>query len=69
MKMTKLFGQTLREPPSDAPTASHRLLVQAGFIRQLGTGIFSYLALAQRSMTRLANLIRDEMNAIRDAHI
>ncbi|MDY7080326.1 MAG: proline--tRNA ligase [Chloroflexota bacterium] len=62
--MSQLFGQTLRKPPADAHTASHRLLVQAGFIRQLGSGIFSYLHLARRSMTKIENILRDEMNAI-----
>jgi prolyl-tRNA synthetase len=64
MKMSGLFGQTLRKPPADAQVASHRLLVQAGFIRQLGAGIFSYLHLARRSMTKIENILRDEMNAI-----
>jgi prolyl-tRNA synthetase len=64
MRMSKLFGQTLREPPADAQIASHRLLVQAGFIRQLGAGIFSYLHLAHRSMTKIKNILREEMNAI-----
>jgi prolyl-tRNA synthetase len=64
MKMSQLFGQTLREPPADAQVDSHRLLVQAGFIRQLGAGIFSYLHLARRSMTKIENILRDEMNAI-----
>ncbi|NLF03105.1 MAG: proline--tRNA ligase [Anaerolineales bacterium] len=62
--MTELFGQTLRKPPSDAQVASHRLLVQAGFIRQLGTGIFSYMPLAQRSITKIEDILREEMNAI-----
>jgi len=64
MKMSELFGQTLREPPADAQITSHRLLVQAGFIRQLGAGIFSYLHLARRSMTKIENILRDEINAI-----
>ncbi len=64
MKMSELFGQTLREPPADAQIASHQLLVRAGFIRQLGAGIFSYLPLARRSMTKIENILRDEMNAI-----
>jgi prolyl-tRNA synthetase len=62
--MTQLFGQTLREPPADAQIASHRLLVQAGFIRQLGAGIFSYLHLAKRSITKIENILREEMDAI-----
>lgn len=64
MKVSELFGQTLRESPADAQIASHRLLVQAGFIRQLGAGIFSYLHLARRSMTKIENVLREEMNAI-----
>jgi prolyl-tRNA synthetase len=64
MRMSQLFGQTLRKPPADAQVASHQLLVQAGFIRQLGAGIFSYLHLAQRSMTKIENILRDEMDHI-----
>src|SRR5436190_1787499 len=64
MRMSKLFGQTLREAPSDVEVASHRLLLRAGFIRQLAAGIFSYLPLARRSMTKIENIIREEMNAI-----
>jgi prolyl-tRNA synthetase len=60
MRMSELFGQTLREAPSDAEIASHQLLVRAGFIRQLGAGIFSYLHLAQRSITKIENIIREE---------
>lgn len=64
MKMSKLFGQTLRQPPAGAQVVSHQLLVQAGFIRQLGAGIFSYLHLARRSMTKIENILREEMNGI-----
>ncbi len=64
MRMSKLFGQTLREAPSEAEVISHRLLVRAGFIRQLGAGIFSYLPLARRAMTKIENIIREEINAI-----
>ena len=64
MRMSQLFGQTLRRPPADAQVASHQLLIQAGFIRQLGAGIFSYLHLARRSMTKIENILRDEMDRI-----
>ena len=64
MKTSNLFGQTLREAPADAEVASHQLLVRAGFIRQLGAGIFSYLHLAQRSIAKIENILREEMNAI-----
>ena len=64
MRMSRLFSQTLRESPADAEVASHILLVRAGFIRQLASGIFSYLPLAQRSITKIENIIRREMDAI-----
>ncbi len=64
MRMSRLFSQTLREAPGDAETASHQLLLRAGFIRQLATGVFSYLPLAHRAMTRIENIIRAEMEAI-----
>ncbi len=47
MKMSHLFAQTLREAPADAELISHQLLLRAGFVRQLGAGIFSALPLAQ----------------------
>jgi prolyl-tRNA synthetase len=62
--MSQLFGLTLREAPSDAETASHQLLVRAGFIRQLAAGIFTALPLARRSLTKIENILREEMNAI-----
>ena len=64
MRMSQLFSSTLREPPSEAEIASHQLLLRAGFIRQLGAGIFSYLPLARRVMTRIEHIMRAEMNAI-----
>ncbi len=64
MKMSRLFGTTLREPPSGSEAASHALLTRAGFIRQLGQGIFSYLPLAQRSFSRLSAIIREEIERI-----
>ena len=62
--MSRLFSQTLREAPADAEVISHQLLVRAGYIRQLGAGIFSYLPLARRAMTKIENIIREEINAI-----
>ena len=64
MRMSKLFSQTLRSAPSDAEIASHQLLLRAGFIRQLAAGIFSYLPLARRSMTKIENILHQEMDAI-----
>ncbi|MBN1348165.1 proline--tRNA ligase [candidate division KSB1 bacterium] len=62
--MSRLFSQTLRKAPAGAEVASHELLLRAGFIRQLATGIFSMLPLARRSLTKIENIIREEMNAI-----
>ena len=64
MRMSKLFGTTLREPPSEAEAASHQLLARAGFIRQLAPGIFSYLPLAQRSLAKIENILREEAGAM-----
>jgi prolyl-tRNA synthetase len=62
--MSRLFSQTLRDKPSEAEVPSHELLVRAGFIRQLAAGIFSYLPLARRSLTKIENVMRSEMDAI-----
>jgi prolyl-tRNA synthetase len=64
MRMTQSFSTTLREVPAEAEIPSHQLLLRAGFIRQLGAGIFSYLPLARRAMTRIEAIMRDEINAI-----
>ncbi len=48
-RWSKLFVPTLREAPSDAEVASHKFLLRAGYIRQLGAGIYNYLFLGQRS--------------------
>lgn len=64
MRMTHLFSQTLREAPAEAENAGHRLLLRAGFIRQLAAGIYSYLPLARRSLTKIETIIREEMDAI-----
>lgn len=64
MRMSHLFSQTLREAPSEAEIPSHQLLLRAGFIRQLAAGIFSYLPLARRSLTKIEDIMREEMNAI-----
>jgi prolyl-tRNA synthetase len=63
-RFSQLFIPTLKEAPADAQVASHRLLVRAGFIRQLGAGIYDYLPLAKRSLAKIEGIIREEMNAI-----
>src|SRR5512136_955196 len=63
-RMSQLFGQTLREAPSEAEAVSHQLLLRAGFIRQLAAGVFTYLPLAWRSLRKIGDILRDEMDAI-----
>jgi prolyl-tRNA synthetase len=62
--MSKLFSQTLREAPAEAEIPSHRLLVRAGYIRQLGAGVYTNMPLAKRSLTKIENIMREEINAI-----
>ncbi|MEA3441079.1 MAG: proline--tRNA ligase [Chloroflexota bacterium] len=62
--MSQLFSQTLRHTPTEADIASHQLLLRAGFVRQLAAGIFSYLPLARRALTKIENILRDEMDTI-----
>jgi prolyl-tRNA synthetase len=63
-RWSQLFIPTLREAPADAEVASHKFLVRSGYIRQLGAGIYSYLFMGQRSILRIIDVIREEMNRI-----
>src|SRR6266481_4366676 len=64
MHWSRLFIPTLRENPAEAEVVSHQLLLRAGYIRQLSAGIYSYLFLAQRSLLKITQIVREEMNAI-----
>src|SRR5438552_1873155 len=61
---SQLFIPTLREAPADAEVASHKYLLRAGYIRQLASGIYSYLFLGQRSILKITNIVRQEMDKI-----
>ncbi len=63
-RFSQLFIPTLKDAPADAQVASHKLLVRAGFIRQLGAGIYDYLPLAKRTLSRIEAIVREEMDAI-----
>jgi prolyl-tRNA synthetase len=63
-RWSKLFVPTLREAPADAEVASHKFLLRAGYIRQLGAGIYNYLFLGQRSMNKIIGIVREEMDRI-----
>src|SRR5213082_2444302 len=64
MRWSQLFIPTLRENPVDAEVPSHQLLLRAGYVRQLSAGIYSYLFLAQRSLLKIQQIVRHEMDAI-----
>ena len=64
MRWSSAFIPTLRDAPADAEAASHKLLVRAGFIRQLHAGHYSLLPLGLRVHEKVADIVREEMNAI-----
>src|SRR6266496_1572743 len=63
-RWSELFIPTLREAPADAEVASHKLLVRAGYIRQLGAGIYSFLLLGNRAINKIMGIVRQEMDKI-----
>ncbi|MGH7203138.1 MAG: proline--tRNA ligase, partial [Candidatus Levyibacteriota bacterium] len=62
MKYSKLFGKTLKDTPKDATLASHKLLYQAGFIRESTAGRYYFLPLGMRVMKKLQGIIKEEMD-------
>jgi prolyl-tRNA synthetase len=63
-RASQLFLPTLRDDPAEAEAASHKLLVRGGFIRQVSTGIWTYLPLGWRVHRKVVQIVREEMNAI-----
>ena len=64
MRLSKLFFASLRDDPADAEMPSHRLLVRAGYVRQLGAGLYSLLPLGFRVTQRVEQVIREEIDRI-----
>ncbi len=64
MRLSKIFGNTLREAPAETQMTSHRLLLRAGMIRQVATGIYSYLPVGWRVLRKIEGVLREEMDAI-----
>ena len=64
MRLTKFFLPTLKDDPVDAVTASHKLMIRAGMIRQLTSGVYSSLPFGLIVFRKVENIIREEMNAI-----
>ena len=63
MRLSHLFAPTLREDPAEAEVASHRLLLRAGFVRQVAAGIYTTLPLGLRAMRKIERVVREEMDA------
>ena len=61
--MSSLYMPTLKEDPADAEIASHKLLMRAGMIRKVASGIYSFLPLGMRVLSKVENIVREEMNA------
>lgn len=62
MRVSKLYAPTLREVPAEAEVISHKLMLRAGFIRKSAGGMYSYLPLAWRSLKKIENIVREEMD-------
>ncbi len=63
MRLSQHLFVTLREDPADAEIPSHKLLLRAGYIRRIGSGIYAYLPLMWRVLQKVAQIVREEMNA------
>src|SRR5688500_16710069 len=64
MKLSQSFVKTLKEAPKDAETINHKLLVRAGYVRQLMAGVYTYLPLGHRVLNKISQVIREEMDTI-----
>jgi len=62
MRISKLFGKTLKETPAEADSPSHQLLLRAGMIQQVAAGVYSYLPLGWKVLKQIEQIIRDEMD-------
>ena len=62
MRLSKMHLKTLREVPNEAELASHILLLRGGMIRKLASGIYGYMPLGWRSIRKIENIIREEMD-------
>ncbi len=64
MRYSQLFGKTTKSAPHDADSPNARLLTQAGFVHQLMAGVYSYLPLGLRTLDKIKDIVRDEMNKL-----
>ena len=64
MKASQFLISTLKEAPADAEVVSHQLMMRAGMIKRIGSGIYSYMPIALRSVRKVEAIVREEMNEI-----
>jgi prolyl-tRNA synthetase len=64
MRMTKSFIRTLREDPTEAESKSHKLMLRAGMIKQIASGIYSYMPICWKSIQKIESIIREEMDFV-----
>ena len=64
MRLSEQYAPTLKEDPADADIASHRLLLRAGMIRKVTSGVYAFLPLGMRVLAKVENIVREEMDAI-----
>lgn len=64
MKLSKLAFQVTKNPPANADTVNHKLLVQAGYVRQLMAGVYTYTPLGLKVLRKIENIVREEMNTV-----
>jgi prolyl-tRNA synthetase len=63
MRLSQMLFVTLRDEPADAEIPSHKLLLRAGYIRRIGSGVYAYLPLMWRVLQKISQIVREEMNA------
>lgn len=63
MRQSNHLGKTLREDPREAQTAAHKLMLRAGYIKQIATGVYAYMPLLLQTLKKISQIIREEMNA------
>lgn len=63
MRQSRHLGKTSKEAPRDAHTASHRLMIRGGYLKQVSAGVYSYLPLLYRTLQKISQIVREEMNA------
>ena len=62
MRARSFFISTLKEAPSDADIVSQQLMIRAGMIKKLAAGVYTYMPMGLRSLRKIENIIREEMN-------